>query len=569
MADINDLANLMESVDIQIKEQTVILRSLLDLQKKEAEKAQRRWEMSRADRDVTPPPVQPAVIPAPANNRGEDRQTASSNNTLAGLLGGLAALFGGGLLKRFAVLAAGAAALAGSIGVTIGLISGQITAIKTFFKAFFPNLTKIFDDFRTNLSKRFVAIGAGIVKLFDNFTSTIKGLFSSGGPSRLPRVITAIGVALNTLMEPFREALKTIQGLAGRDGPPRRMTSILGRIAGWFGDIGRQIGRLASVVGKIFAPIAVVITLFETVRESIRGYAEGGVLGAIEGAVTGFFNSLIFGPLDLVKNLVSWVAGKLGFENFSGILDSFSFAELFTTMVSSIFDGVKGAFSVITDLFSWGEEDMTLLGSLGKLTDLVFAPVNMAINFVRGIFGFEETEEPFKLQDWITEQFNNIVDSIKGMFSFIPSIDELKTMMFNALPTWFQDLIGRDTVRGSLPRRNYVNPADEFASYATGTRGFVDFGSGTRATLHGLEAVVPRNTEAGKFLEKNFDDSWKMKLSALENMRQKPVQPIVINAPNNSQTNLSTSGGSMSTIINSFGGGSSSLDAMSRPGGVY
>ena len=43
---------------------------------------------------------------------------------------------------------------------------------------------------------------------------------------------------------------------------------------------------------------------------------------------------------------------------------------------------------------------------------------------------------------------------------------------------------------------------------------------------------------------------------------------VVINAPNNSQTNLSSNGGSMSTIVNSFGG-SSSLDSMARPGGVY
>jgi hypothetical protein len=154
------------------------------------------------------------------------------------------------------------------------------------------------------------------------------------------------------------------------------------------------------------------------------------------------------------------------------------------------------------------------------------------------------------------------------MFSFIPSVTELGDMVFNALPTWMQDLFGEETRRGSLPRSNYTNPADEFAGYATGTRGFVDFGSGTRATLHGLEAVVPRNTEAGKFLEKNFDDSWRMKLNTLENTNQRSTQPIVINAPNNSQTNLSSSGGSMSTIINSFGG-SSSLDAMSRPGGVY
>lgn len=563
MADINDLANLMESVDIQIKEQTIILRSILTLQQKEAEKAQRRWEISRADRDVTPPPQ-----PDPGDSQPRDRQP-SSNSTLAGLLGGLTALFGSGILKRFAVLAAGAAALAASVALTIGVVQGQMIAIKTFFKAFTPELVKIFSDFRSNLTAKFKAITAGVVRIFDSFLDAVKGMFSSRGPSRLPRVLVAIQTALNTLIEPFSEALKTIRGLTGRTGSPGRIATLFGKIAGWLGSLGRQIGKIASVVGKIFAPIAIVITVFDTIRSTIAGYAEGGFLGAIEGAITGFFNSLIFGPLDLVKRLVAWVAGKLGFENFSAILNSFSFAELFTSMVSSIFDGVKGAFSVITDLFSFGEEDRTLLGSLGKLQDLVYAPVNMAIDFVRGIFGFEETDEPFKLQDWITEQFNNIIDSIKGMFSFIPSIDELKSMMFNALPNWLQDLIGSDAPRRPLPARNYVNPVDEFGGMATGSRGFVDFGSGTRATLHGLEAVVPRNTDAGRFLEKNFDESWRMKFDALENVNQRSIQPVVINAPNNSQTNINSSGGSASTIVNSFGGGSSSLDSISRPGGVH
>jgi hypothetical protein len=590
MADINDLANLMESVDVSIKEQTGILRSILLLQTKEALTAQRRWEISRADRDVVPP-----TPPAPSDSRDRgrdgDRQNSSENNTLSGLLGGLAALFGGGLLKRFAVLAGGATALAASIALTIGVIQGQMIAIKTFFKAFAPGLIKLFDDFKSNLSTRlasirtgllksfddfrvnlsakFASITAGFVKLFDNFAGTMKGMFSSGGgSSNLPKVFAAIQASLKTLIEPFSEALKTIRGLSGSSGSPSRIATIFGQISGWLGDLGSQIGKIASVVGKIFAPIAIVMTIFDTIKGAIAGYAEGGILGAFEGAITGFFTSLIAAPLDLLKNVVSWVAGAFGFDRVAEVLDSFSFAELFKQIIGSLFNGVSSAVSVVTDLFTFGEEDMTLFGALGKLTDLVYAPVNMAINFVRGMFGFEETEEPFKLQDWISEQFNSIIDSIKEMFSFIPSITELGDMVFNALPTWMQDLFGEETRRGSLPRSNYTNPADEFAGYATGTRGFVDFGSGTRATLHGLEAVVPRNTEAGKFLEKNFDDSWRMKLNTLENTNQRSTQPIVINAPNNSQTNLSSSGGSMSTIINSFGG-SSSLDAMSRPGGVY
>jgi hypothetical protein len=586
MADINDLANLMQSVDIQIKEQTGILRSILTLQEREAGRAERRWQLSRADRDVAPP--------APEPDAGGDQDPTPPtppNNTLAGLLGGLTALFGEGMLKRFALLAGGAAALAASVALTIGVVKGQMTAIETFFKAFAPGLVKIFDDFKVDLSARFTAVSTSFAALvddlkirvafirvsvaetFDNFANTVRNMFSAGADapeSRFSRMIASIRTSIDVLIEPFRVALTTIQELAGPEGSPSKIAEKFKNIKTWIGSLGAQIGRIASVVGKIFAPIAILMTAWDTIKGALDGYAEDGFLGGLKGAIDGFFTSLITVPLDLVKNLVAWVAEKFGFDETAEVLREFSFTELFKQITASIFAGVESAINVIKDLFTFGEEDMTLLGALGKLTDLVYAPINMAINFVRGLFGFEETDEPFRLQDWIIGQFNKIIDSVKEMFAFIPSVDELKTMMFNSLPEWMQKLIGGETVRGSLPQDNYENPVENYGGgAATGTRGFVDFGSGTNMTLHGLEAVVPRNTDAGQFLEKNFDNAWRMKFDALENTNQTPSQPIIVNAPNNSQTNVSSSGGTSSTIINSFGSGRSDLDAMSRPAGAF
>ena len=51
-------------------------------------------------------------------------------------------------------------------------------------------------------------------------------------------------------------------------------------------------------------------------------------------------------PLDLLKKGVSFIAGKLGFENFAELLDSFSFAGLF----SKIFDGITGFVTNIKDI---------------------------------------------------------------------------------------------------------------------------------------------------------------------------------------------------------------------------
>lgn len=579
MADINELANLMGSVDTHIKEQSIILKSILTLQEKEAA----RWELQKADRDVVPPPQSD-------DNAGDSsKPTPKDDNSLAGLLASLGAIFGAGMLSRFSVLAAGAAALATTVGVTIGIVSGQMTAISTFFRAFAPGLISMFSDFRTTLSGRFTNVITGFTELidnfrtrvgsvnssvtetFDNFIQSIRNMFSSGTDSRLSRVITAIRTSLNTLIEPFRTALTTIQELVGPRGAPGRISSIFSSISGFLGRFGSAVSRIASVVGRLFAPIAIITTAWETITGAIEGYAEGGILGGLQGAIEGFFTSLITVPLDLVTNLVAWVAERFGFDETAQILRDFSFTDLFRQILDSIFNGVSAAIGVITDAFSFGEEDMSLIGALGRLTDIVYIPVNMAINFVRSLFGFEETDEPFRLQDWITDQIGNIIDSIREMFSFIPSIDELKSLMFNALPQWMQDLIGGETVRGSLPQENYTNPVDEFSGlgFSDGTRGFMDFGSGTRATLHGLEAVVPRNTEAGQFLSSNFDDNWRLRMTALENNSARnavPRQPVIINAPNNSVTTSAPS--SSSTTIAIANGSRSDLDYFALPGGV-
>jgi len=305
MASTADLNSLMESVDVQLKHQTGILRSILNLQKKEAGEAKRRWEISRADRDVVPsaPTTDTSVGGAgPTTQPSSD----SSLTGLTGVLGGLAA----------------------SIGLAIGTIKGQMLAIETFFKAFTPGLVKIFNDFKANLSARFTAISTAFTKLvddlkiriafiqvtisetLDNFAKTIKSMFSSGPDSRFSKIITAVRTSLNALIEPFRVALTTVQELAKPDGSPGKIANMFSAIKGWLGELGAAVGRVVTIVGKIFAPIAIIITAWETLKGALDGYAEEGFLGGLKGAIDGFFTSLITAPLDLIKNLVAWVVGN-------------------------------------------------------------------------------------------------------------------------------------------------------------------------------------------------------------------------------------------------------------------
>ena len=222
-------------------------------------------------------------------------------------------------------------------------------------------------------------------------------------------------------------------------------------------------GVLKTLLGKLAWPITLVLGAVDAVQAFIN--TEGDMLDKIGAGLGAFAASIVGGVLDLLKGIVAWVANKLGFENFANALGEFSFSDMIKDIFTYMFDGIRGAINVVKDLFTFGEGDMTALGMLGKLTDIVYAPVNMAINFVRGLFGFEDTGEPFKLQDWITEKvnqligwftdkfsleaitgeefsisalFNTAIEKIKDffadLFDFLPSIDDVKDALLSAIP---------------------------------------------------------------------------------------------------------------------------------------
>jgi hypothetical protein len=226
------------------------------------------------------------------------------------------------------------------------------------------------------------------------------------------------------------------------------MTTWLTGIVTTFTKIGTGLIKFAKLGGRLFLPITLIIGAIGAVSASWESFANGDIWTGLEQAVTGFFNSIVTIPLDLIKDVVAWLLSKMGFDEAADVLNSFSFTEEFNKLIGKLFDGVKGAFSLITDLFTFGEEDKTLLGTLGKLTDIVFLPVNMAINFVSGLFGWsEEGAPPFKLQDWIGEKIMQVIDWVSGMFSWAgegiaagwTSLTDYISQKWTDITSWFSE----------------------------------------------------------------------------------------------------------------------------------
>jgi hypothetical protein len=332
-------------------------------------------------------------------------------------------------------LALGAIALA--IGGGLGLIQGQIAAIKAYTKALVPgSFTKMIDDMKaswstrianvkTGISTRITALGTSIGALLDDLKlrfainpettlgkaiARIKGVFSILG-QRIQNIIKPIVTVSTMIGETIRPALSKV----------RLFFTGIGNKVKLFGNI---VKRIAGIVGKVFAPIAIVTTAWATITGFIEGWKEDGILGGLEGAITGFFTSLVTIPLDLVKDAVAWVLKKFGWDEEAEALKSFSFTDLFKKAIGAVFDVFKGAINWVKTLFTDPVKAIKDLwngvyGEDGIINTIVWKPISKVINWVMEKFGWKDDDPnapDFDLYTFVKDTWKTVVDKVKAGF---------------------------------------------------------------------------------------------------------------------------------------------------------
>lgn len=241
----------------------------------------------------------------------------------------------------------------GIIGGVIGFVRAWAKSIKLFFDVLVP------ESFKTSLGNIF----KNIMTFFEDVGSNIKKLFTFGEESVIGKVLLSFKEGIATLSKPFVAAYDTIKGLiAGSEA----IGGIFSSIAEYIGKFGKYIGKVAVIAEKIFLPLTIILTLWDTVKGAFKGWEEGGLVGAIGGAIKGFFNSLVFGFVDLIKDGISWILGAIGFKSIEKMLDSFSFSDLFSSFVDAVLfipqtiqnlimhpiDSLKKLANIVTDAFS-------------------------------------------------------------------------------------------------------------------------------------------------------------------------------------------------------------------------
>ena len=269
--------------------------------------------------------------------------------------------------------------LAASLGAIVGFLKGYLRPLEEFgillgkaFSSLFEKLGVVFED---------------AVKMFKSFFS------GEGAAGEIGKVFTAIGDAFTEFLKPIEEALQPVAEIFSKVF--KWISEVVGTAGEWLGAVGKMMPFLEDMV-KVFSfalkwlePIGWIVmgiqAAYEGITGAIEGYKQGGIWGAIKGALEGLFDALIGGPLDIIKDLISWVSEKLGFKEFSKILDSFSFSDLYKKLLDTVGDVVSGTVDYMIKFFK--AIPGVIAGVFSSVWDFVKAIPGKALGYIGDAIG--------------------------------------------------------------------------------------------------------------------------------------------------------------------------------------
>jgi hypothetical protein len=316
-----------------------------------------------------------------------------------------------------------------ALGSIAGVIQGQLKTIKFFAGAFekgliyvsefFPKFKRVLFEIQTTfmigvdmIKSTFSSFAQKIVKVFDDAVAGFKALFGEGTAigKFISRVVTGFSEFFAPIIKSFGEIEKASKPIAEAMG---FLKSKIGVMFEFFSSIGSKLGSFgkifsaaANIIGKIAYPLMVIMTVWDTVKGMLAGFEEGGIIGGIKGAITGFVNSLILGPIELIKDATSWILGVFGFDKAAAFLDSFNLEDMFKELVDKIFYPVE----LIRDAFVW-------LG--GAIDEFIFKPLKKMFNAIPDAIGKLADQIGGAINEYIFNPLKELFAPIANFFSKI------------------------------------------------------------------------------------------------------------------------------------------------------
>ena len=279
-----------------------------------------------------------------ADVKEADKLAEAAKNT--GFFGLLLAAITGALVGLSAGLIAGFANVAKTIlkafdrFILRGAFGKLTNGIKTIGKTIGADLTKLFKSIRGSIAATAKMMRADFTKLFGRV---------GGGVSKF---LKPIGDFIGRFVDIVKDIGTTIKSVFGSAG--KSFTKVKTFITG----IGKTVMGFGKIFGTFFLKFAALgrfiawpITVITGLVAAVKAFTETeGSMGdkLLAGAVAAF-DAIILAPLDLLREGVAWILGKLGFDDSADALKSFSFSKMFANLISSVVEN-------FTKLIDWFKE---------------------------------------------------------------------------------------------------------------------------------------------------------------------------------------------------------------------
>ena len=380
---------------------------------------------------------------------------------------------------------------------------------------------KMLDDFKAAVAAAKVDpkdFKAQYLKIFENTINSVKG--TEGKPGLFTRLTSAYTRAIDGVADTFNATKVAITESKGfkfittafddiKTSVQATMKPFIDTMKGLFapadaaagtkgGAITRILAPLKAIggmIGKLFLPLAIILGVFDGYAGFEEEYKDkdsilDGIRGAIKGIVDGFVGSFV----RIIGSAFDLVLEFLGFDKAGESISKFTkdITAGLETSVGGLVDLITGIFSFDPVRIKSGLKNL-VGGTIDWASDILFAPINLAIGFIQDIFGIgNEDEPPFNLKDFLfsTEEgdgrgvFYKAIDKFKKIFEI--DFSGIKDDLFD-----FGGMLKATTIASGSYIKTLLNPFTEGSNIDAAKKAYVE---AFESAMSGSETAVDSNT---------------------------------------------------------------------------
>jgi len=564
MATMEDLQDVLTSVDESMREQTTLLQDILGIQKSIFESQKRAEEKNKVSRTEAEPRSDTSGAPdrGTGGNDSSDNVNESGQNKIRNMI---ASVFAGTFFGN---------AFSGTIA--------SISKVLKVFKLVFRNL------------KAGGILGLAIYGIYEVFKDI------GDNPEFKIALETIRTIWNDNIIPTFNRIKEAVSNLMETESVQSAITGI----RDWFENLRINI---QDFVGETLQSIALSIgSVFEGINQLLDGDFVGGIWTILKGvitSITNIFDSAITNFLEIFGanfgengSFLSFVTTKWNetmasvTEFWNGMIENIKigfreFANFFDPLVESVDAAIKWSQTLFSDPTEALSQLWSGLYGEGGIVDMIWYPVNLAIDWITKKLGWREEDAPtFSMMGFFGDVFNTIKEKFIAFGDYVSGIPdrialEAKGMWIDLkekLKLGFLDLA---EWLASIPNKMLAMVMNLLDAVQFTVPDWVPRIGGNVLRLIDQESVDAANAVANE-VNPSFERQRQEIFATASGERGRLANEIerleasalagntttVVMAPNNSQTNISSTGGTASSTTVVAGGSRSDLDTLGHRG---